>query len=145
MSRNDSRFTRRWARLLQPAAVLGMVLTLSCTMPTGPLPDGAERIEPPLIFRVWWQQVESCAGRSESFRAVTWYRVPVQHELGFPHRGRLVTGLWAARGNRILLSDHVLESPPIVRHEMLHAILRSGDHPTHYFVVRCGDWVAQRG
>lgn len=137
----------RDARRSLSAAVLTMVtlaigMSVACTLPTAPLPDGAQQITPPLSYAVWWQQVESCAERSGSYRAVTWYSVPAIQDQGFVHRGRLVTGVWLAHRNRILLSDFALQSPRIVRHEMLHAILRTGSHPPDYFFRRCGDWVA---
>jgi hypothetical protein len=122
------------------AAMLAIAGT--CTDATGPLPDNSERFEPPLVYRIWWQQVETCAGRLAPFETVSWYIVRTT-DYGFEYRGQYVVGVWTSPGNRILLAEHFVNKPMVVRHEMLHAVLRSGSHPEEYFGERCRSWVDQ--
>ena len=101
-------------------------------------PESAVKFTPPAYFQTWWQVVELCSGRSAPFSEVAWYTAP-HSELVV--RGEPAFGAWFADRNRIALADENRESPSLVRHEMLHAILREGDHPPAYFHERCGDEV----
>jgi hypothetical protein len=100
---------------------------------TAPLPD-ATRFTPPAVYARWWQLTESCSGRTASFDAVHWYRVPGRL---VPFFGGFVEGFWAQRGNRIVLADSVRELGATVRHEMLHALVQLPGHPEEFFVGRC--------
>ena len=101
-------------------------------------PASAERFAPPAHFQTWWQVVEACSGRTAPLRDVLWYAVPpFQLQID----GESAYGAWFARSNRIALIQDVMGDPVVVRHEMLHAILRDGDHPAEYFQQRCGDEV----
>ncbi|HZI29997.1 MAG TPA: hypothetical protein VFD64_17630 [Gemmatimonadaceae bacterium] len=92
---------------------------------------------PPPEFRVWWEVLESCSGRREPFDAVKWFQTG---ELAI--RGEAALGAWFSTGNRIALLGEDTFFGPLVRHEMLHAIIQNGDHPSEYFESRCGDVVA---
>lgn len=124
------------------ACILALALAASCDYPTAPLPDSAESCAPSAEYRVWWNEFEQCAGRSASFAAVRWYVVRTR-ETGFMFAGRYVAAVWTSPGNRIVLAEHYLDKPDIVRHEMLHAILHTGGHPEAYFADRCGELVDQ--
>ena len=100
-------------------------------------PSSAMPLAPPPEFRVWWEVVESCSGRSGRFDAVGWFQA---NELTV--RGEVALGAWFSRGNRIALVGSESFFGPLVRHEMLHAILQDGDHPSEYFQSRCADIVA---
>ena len=118
---------RRLAALLALAA---------CESPTAPrLPAGAVRFTPPSIYREWWALTEQCSGRQASFDAISWYVVPDAYSL--PGTNGL-NGLWYG-DNRIILAgaDDGISAGDLVRHEMLHAILRGGGHPRDMFVGRC--------
>lgn len=91
---------------------------------------------PPPQFRVWWEVLESCSGRRGRFDDVGWFQAP---EISI--RGGSAFGAWFPAGNRIALLSGGFDGA-IVRHEMLHAILRDGSHPKAYFEGRCGDVVA---
>lgn len=58
---------------------------------------------------------------------------------------QLVAGFWARQGDRIVLADSALELGSTVRHEMLHAILQSGEHPQEFFLGRCASILACPG
>ena len=89
-----------------------------------------EPFVPPPQYRVWWEVVEACSGRRAPFDAVAWFKVPVGELVV---RGETAAGAWFVFGNRIAIVDAWLNGDPLVRHEMLHAILETGDHPKEYF------------
>jgi hypothetical protein len=106
--------------------------------PTGSLllPPGAERFVPPRVYEQWWHLTEECSGVTGSFAAVSWYRVP---GTTIPlAEGTLVNGRWDARANRIVLAGNDELAGDLVRHEMLHALIRAPGHPRAEFISRCG-------
>ena len=116
-----------------------MVGALSCDLfATAPdLPPGTQRLEPLPVFAFWWDLVQSCSGRTASMTDVRWLVSPQVVVDGHEYQG-----YWWENGNRILLSDSRLKDGSVVRHEMLHAILRRGDHPPEFFADRCAGEVA---
>jgi len=119
-----------------------LVLFLAATACEGlfepEFPPMALTLEPPPEYRVWWEVVESCSGRKASFDAVSWFRVPAGH---LEVRGESALGAWFVSGNRIALADGFRNQAYLVRHEMLHSILRDGSHPKEYFQGACADEV----
>jgi hypothetical protein len=122
------------------AAVLAScVLLWSCDSITAPpFPSNDVRaIQPLARYSLWWEEVQECAGRKGDFASIHWYETrsgPVVVD------GKTYDGYWWEDGNRIALADRY--RGPIVRHEMLHAILRRGDHPLDMFAGRCEGVVA---
>jgi len=133
----------RFAKL---SFVLGCVcsvatLAIACSEPMAPIPVGAIAWNPPARFALWWQMTESCSGRQGDLRAIRWYVVPNAAYIDVD--GQQVHG--ETVGNRIVLADsHALDGP-LVRHEMLHALLGVGGHPRDAFLVACNDIVACEG
>jgi hypothetical protein len=121
-------------------AVLLLLATLSCGLEINDdFPHTAIPFAPNLNFRAWWQIVEECSGQKRSFDGVSWYRVaPGQLSI----RGGSAAGAWFARGNRVVFTESYLDQAPLVRHEMLHAVLQTGSHPPQYFQGKCGAEVA---
>ena len=119
-----------------PCLALFLAVT-NCGGTTDPLPAGAIRMDPPVIYQTWWEDVEFCSGKTADFSAISWYYVP--GDGGFTAGSSSdVVGVWRPAGNSITLAEFVLENPLVVRHEMLHAILQRTDHPAEYFVDDCG-------
>jgi hypothetical protein len=83
--------------------------------------------------------VESCSGHTTDFDAVRWYRVPIG--AGLTVDGASAAGAWFADENSIAIGDGWRTNGSLVRHEILHAILRTGSHPEEYFRDACGDEV----
>jgi hypothetical protein len=116
---------------------LALPLLEACDL-TGPaLPAGAEHFVPPAAYQQWWQLTEECSGSSGSFADVRWYRVPGVDVIPLGD-GTSVNARWDASGNRIILAGDTEFAGDLVRHEMLHALLRSGGHPRNAFIARCG-------
>lgn len=118
------------------ASLLATLATLAaCDLPTG-LPSDAEPFTPPLVFERWWAMTKSCSGLSGDLDAVRWYVVPSGTRLSGSD-GRPVDAYWQSSGNRIVLKEDNQLYGDLVRHEMLHALLRRTGHPRDAFVGRC--------
>jgi hypothetical protein len=125
-----------WAASIAAATALAL---LSCSDPVTPLPDSAREFVPETVYRVWWREMEECAGRTASFDEVRWYVVPGEEPFQVAGLDRPVVGYWDPHGNRIVVLQFLPnQRAPIIRHEALHAILRTTDHPPEFFVDRCG-------
>jgi hypothetical protein len=127
--------------------VLLLLSFAACESPTG-LPPGAQRFQPPAVYRQWWTLTESCSGLQGSFDAVRWYLVPNTNTLPLDD-GEMVNALWDPNGNRIIIAGGLDDpyagdvarhpySGDLVRHEMLHALLHGAGHPREAFIGRCG-------
>lgn len=120
---------------------------VACTGITDPKVPPAERFDPPAQYLGWWQEMQGCSARTARFHAVTFYRVlptPGRDSLQFsdPESGKYHDGEWVPGRNAIYLAAGQLMNPGLVRHEMLHALLRDVHHPPAYFAVRCARLVA---
>ncbi len=120
-------------------AVGGLVLQVwwltSCGLEPAPPVEG-ERFTPPATYRAWWAETEACTGRTGSFDAVRWHRVPaVESTPFFRWEGRLIAGLW--HGQSIFLSDSLLDLKALVQHEIVHALIQQPGHPDNPFIEPC--------
>ncbi|MEO7771950.1 MAG: hypothetical protein ABIX19_13045 [Gemmatimonadaceae bacterium] len=129
--------------------MMGLVLAaaLACDVPTVPFafPTAAVRFEPDAIalgdtYAQWWAEVEECAGQAGNLSEVSWYTVPSSGS-AVVIDGREYSGAWYSAGNRIVLAENTLHWGAGVRHEMLHALIHDGSHPTQFFRERCADVV----
>jgi hypothetical protein len=125
------------------AACLALCFALPAACREGleplPLPPGARPFAPEAVYRGWWREMESCSGRTARFDDVSWYLIPGEEPFRVPKHDYLVVGYWDAAVNRIVLLEILpARRAPYIRHEMLHAILRSVFHPVEYFETRCG-------
>lgn len=111
----------------------------ACYDATG-LPRGAIQFTPPAKYRAWWRLTESCSGVQGDLNAIRWYVLPKAGT--FDLSGDTVNGAWYGDGNRIVIADSSLSDGELVRHEMLHALIRVPKHPRDQFLGRCGDIVA---
>lgn len=123
------------------SAVVAVVFFWGCRSPTEPLPVGAVPLDPPPIYRSWWQEVEACSGRSSNFDAISWYYVPNVGVFSVDSDPN-VDGYWQPYHHSITLAGFKVNDALLVRHEELHAILQTMDHPPEYFLQRCGSIVA---
>lgn len=123
-------------------AVLALAGGISCGhLVDPPLPIDAEPFMPPPVYARWWSMVESCSGIRSSLDAIQWYAAP--GPLTNPDDGsESINGYWSAASNRILLDFNDTINGAVVRHEMLHALLRVGGHPRRAFLDSCGGIVS---
>ncbi len=118
------------------AAVLASAVA-GCQAPTAPA--NGQLISPPPVFSVWWQEVQQCSGLSGDLDRVRWYVVPCEPgEPGFVCEATadgLCGGEWVAPHtillggpNKVLPGGYV-EDEWTVKHEMLHDLTGSSEHP----------------
>jgi hypothetical protein len=106
-----------------------------------PLPGDAQQFTPPPVYVQWWAMVEECSGRQGSLGSVEWFAVPEQ--LWNPaNTSEPVTGYWSLASNRIVLNSNDTVDGGVVRHEMLHALIRAQGHPRSAFLQKCGGIVS---
>lgn len=106
------------------------------------LPANATRFAPPAVYARWWTMTEACSGRSGNLADIHWYRVPVSE---FMYGGQRAGGYTSRWSNRIVLTQAIIERGEMVRHEMLHALLRRGGHPRAEFLGSCASIVLCQG
>lgn len=128
----------RWT--CEIAAVVGGSLGLTfCDRIVGlvdpQFPSDAEEFSPPAVYSTWWKMTEACSGMTGSLGAITWFRTG-QALHAFPS-GDPLGGYWSPVGNRIVLTNDLALDGGVVRHEMLHALLRKGGHPRNQFLGKC--------
>ena len=123
-----------------------MSLALACDKATAPavdVPAAAVSLAPPARFALWWRLTQTCAATTGDFAAVKWYVVPNTTTLTY--QGKQVDAYWIGNPDRIVLADSRKNDGPIVRHEMLHALLHRNGHPRDAFLTACGGVVACDG
>jgi hypothetical protein len=123
---------------IQKRMFVAFVAGISCGhLVDPPLPADATQFAPPPVYTRWWAMVEECSGLTGSLDNVQWYSAPEQ--LFDPNNsGEPVEGYWSAATNRIVLSSNDTIDGSTVRHEMLHALTRSGAHTRSQFLRNCG-------
>jgi hypothetical protein len=124
--------------------IAGMMLlssTMGCAVPRAagaPLAPVERAWEVPTLelYSDWWRKTEACSGRKADMSEVTFYAVDAPNgAIGL--NGTVAHGWWVRQGNRIYLPANALGEEWLVRHEMLHALLQRGSHPTKQFVDAC--------
>jgi hypothetical protein len=71
------------------------------------------------------------------FAEISWYVVPGRQSI--PTASGEKVGLWfgSASGSAIVLAGDWMHSELVVRHEILHHLLKDVEHPDTYFKDRC--------
>lgn len=128
-------YRRRWALLL--------VAGVACR---DALPPDVARATPMAAqapYALWWTVTEACSGLRGDFAAVRW-AVGDSAQFAADNYG----GTYYAPTHQITLAPQYVLNGPLVRHEMLHALLdiRSGEtHPPAYFRGRCAGYILCTG
>jgi len=129
-------------RKLSRSLVLALLGGLACGHLTDPpLQADAEPFAPPPVYTRWWAMVEACSGLSRPLANVQWYAargVLLNPDGG----GEQVGGYYSLASNRIVLAGNETIDGSVVRHEMLHALVRVRGHPRAQFLQSCGGVVS---
>jgi hypothetical protein len=88
----------------------------------------------PEYYAQWWRDTEACSGLTGDMSRIRWYVVP--NSSSFDYRGASYAGYWWETHD-IVLAGRAVDQQGVVRHEMLHDLLATGDHPDEYFKVKC--------
>lgn len=123
--RGSARWVGIFACLMLPA--LG-----SCGVGTDP--DGLVRrtFEPSLQYRAWWAQISQCSGRTGDLPRIRFFVAVHPVSIGgrqFPcGDGAFCNGIWEAPHD-ITLAPALTGDERLVKHEMLHELIREAGHP----------------
>lgn len=98
------------------ALALALVAAGACS-DTVAVDRGRVEIDPPTVYRTWWESVEECSAIGGDFDGVRWFAV-----YGFGD-GAGILGQWNELREITVRSDVWLD-PEVVRHEVLHDLLR---------------------
>ncbi|HEY4132178.1 MAG TPA: hypothetical protein VGM50_16335 [Gemmatimonadaceae bacterium] len=113
-----------------------LVALLSCrSLVDPPLPPNTLALTPPSVYSTWWNIVQSCSGISGRMADIKWYQV--QNTTFINADGKVATGYWSSVSNQIVLASGSVLDGGTVRHEMLHALVRSPGHPRSAFLDKC--------
>ena len=141
-TRTDGRSGTRFWRIC-----LGACLALAgCgggDLPTEPAADGAVRLDPtPDTYQGWWHEVEACSGKLGDFNAISWYYVPNVNWFTVGSDATVI-GYWQPSRHSITLAGLSVNDAYLVRHEALHVILNTVQHPPEYFEQKCASAVVR--
>ena len=107
--------------------LLALAATSACYSIVGPdetLPPDAVRTEPLAEYELWYSQMELCTGETGSYGAVRWFEVPYNRWWD-PIGEQYAIGTWRAPHD-IYLSVGELANEKLVKHEIVHDLLRGG-------------------
>ena len=123
-----------------------VTLALACTRVTEPLPEiGATVITPLPQYALWWSLAETCSGLKRDFSEIRWLSDPSSAVRTQAGSADTVVGEWFDATSSIVLARDYLANAAVVRHEMLHALLRSSGHPAVPFRDGCAGYVVCDG
>ena len=115
----------------------------ACVDPIQPAwPAGAVPMQVPGVYATWWRMTESCSHRRGDLTALDWYYLPGASS--FSIGPEQYDGYWYGEFNAVVLADDSRFSGSLVRHEMLHALVRAG-HEGPYFANLCAGIVSCGG
>lgn len=123
-------------RALRLVAAFLLTASVSCTSPTGPevqrldfpADDLRELDPPPAHLLEWYRDVEECADLEGDAGAVRWWAASEVLVLQGADTIAAVPGAWT-RPHNVFLREDAIDLEGTVRHEALHDLLRSTDHP----------------
>jgi hypothetical protein len=130
-------------RLVPAAAMLLAVFVVSaaaCSVVgqliepgTQPPVAGAQRYRPPARYATFWKTLEGCARRKGDFSSITWFKAPVVFVDGVDYQA-----YWFRKWNRVVLRSDKVDDDVLIKHEMMHALVQTSDHPLAFFDGPCG-------
>lgn len=101
------------------------------------MPAGAVPVPMTAQYQGWFQTTEQCSGLRGNLASVQFYVVPGVETFATPDGQKV--GEWISEGgnHRIIIAGNYQDHEMVVRHELLHALLKQDGHPDEYFVTRC--------
>lgn len=122
-------------------------LALACSDMVNPVVarTDARQMAPLPRYSVWWEMAKSCSGVNRDVASVTFYSDPNTQARVDESANDIVVGEWNSASNSIVLLDSYVTNPTVVRHEMVHALLRAGGHPAPTFRDDCSGIVSCMG
>jgi hypothetical protein len=90
-------------------------------------------LNPPAVYREWWDKTQACSGLTGDFDRLTW---SVIEGSSFSCSSGQCAGHWSKDHHIFLAGDWVMDEM-VVRHEMLHELIGRPGHPAPPFGQGC--------
>lgn len=124
-----------WGRGLKRVAFwLPLLFALGCLAPFEPA--NAVEFAPPSVYVELWTEVEACSRVSGDFQLLHWFVVlGSDDQFSCPQHGGSCGGWWEFPHEIYLAEPEVHNAAThyrTVRHEMLHDLLQTGEHPAAF-------------
>ena len=129
---------RTLIRTFLPMVVASLASGCAALSPSESLmPAGAVPVPMTAQYQSWFRSTEACSGIRGTVENLQFYVVPGVETFATPDGQKV--GEWISEGgnHRIVLAGNYQDHEMVVRHELLHALLRQAGHPDEYFVNRC--------
>lgn len=113
---------------MKRAALLLCLALPACGAIIGPdytLPPDATWTQPLAIYESWFSETEACTGVTGNYGAVRWFEVPGERWWD-PIREQYAIATWRAPHNIYITTAHI-DDENVVKHEIVHELLRGGD------------------
>ncbi len=117
------------ASFLRNAASLAAIVLL-CSGCRAFEPEGAAPLQVPATYATWWAELEQCAHRSANLERIRFWKVKGE-EFACPN-GPTCAGRWQSP-HHVYIAERWIDNPSLVKHEMLHDLLNTGEHPPEIF------------
>ena len=121
----------RWNQWV--ARTMGAAIAVAGLHGCGFDPEGDVPLDPPAIYREWWDKTQACSGLTGNFDRLTW---SVIEGSSFSCSSGQCAGHWS-RDHHIYLAGDWAMDEMVVRHEMLHELIGRPGHPAPPFGVGC--------
>lgn len=133
------RYFSRLGRLGRLAALPLTVALWSCDQLLVEV-EARKVLEPPHLYREWWEQLQRCAGiAGGGFETIEWWTGEA-----IAVEGADKVGVWLAP-NTIILEAFYVTSEPAVKHEMLHHLTKGDMSHSAPEFTRCTATRTARG
>ena len=127
----------KWRNTLYGIQLLGAVAFAGACerLVDPPLPGTAVAFVPPPVYAKWYALTTTCSGIQRPFESISWYVVPGVTQ--FKLSKETVSAYWTQGSNSIVIADSSVLDGSVVRHEMLHSLVRTSGHPRSAFLEHC--------
>lgn len=126
---------------MQAKWLLGLMVLSACESPWAVSLEHPIT-EPPAEYARWYQEVAACMGLPQlataaRFERIQWFSAA---DIYNDAEGLRAVGLWT-EPHRITIREDRLLDPVVVKHELVHDFLSTGDHPAPFFDACTAPWV----
>ena len=84
---------------------------------------------PPPEYGIWWRAVEKCSERHSSLSTVEWFVTALDHLTLPSDSTRLIYAYVNVTTRRVFVAAPYVAHSGVIRHEMLHILIRNVNHP----------------
>lgn len=90
----------------------------------------SHEVAPLPVYAEWWSEMEACSGLHGSMDRIHWFVYGDPAARTFPTQWGRAAGMYLRSERNVLLVAKAVGVRRVVAHEMLHALLPMGGHPS---------------